>query len=181
MAYIPAQSQNQGLYVPTTNVWDVQELYAMDVNSQQFKELLVRLYQNVNNIALALNNKDSALYFEQEFVNAQLFFNPNSTDPNNQRQVFRKVINFGSLPDNTIKSVAHGITFDSNSNLTRLYGAATDPVGLTFIPLPYASANPPPTQDTIELYADATNVNVVTDDNRTNYTRSVVIIEWVKN
>lgn len=178
MAYIPAQSQNQGLYVPTTNIWDVQELYAVDIKSEQFKELLVRLYQNVNNIALALNNKDSALYFEQEFVNAQLFFNPNSTDPNNQRQVFRKVINFGSLPNTATKTVAHGITFDANSNLTRLYGAATDPAAFTYIPLPYAS---PTLANNIELYLDGTNVNVITGSNRTNYTRSVVIIEWVKN
>lgn len=178
MAYIPAQSLNTGLYVSTTNVWDVQELFTVDVNSQQFRELLVRLYQNVNNISLALNNKDSAMYFEQEFVNGQLFFNPNSTDPNNQRQVFRKTINFGALPNAGTKSVAHGITFDANSNVTRIYGAATDPAGFTYIPLPYAS---PTLANNIELYADATNVNVITGSNRTNYTRSVIIIEWVKN
>ena len=172
MAYLPNQQANTGLYVPSTNVWDVQQLLEVDIYTPEFKELLVRLYQNVNNIAIALNNKDSALYFQEEFLNSQVFFNPNSVDPNNQRQVYRKVINFGALPNTATTSVAHGITFDANSNMTRFYGAATDPAGLTYIPIPSLQAN---------LTADVTNVNITTTANLTNYTRTVVVLEYVKN
>ena len=42
---------SNGAYVVTTNVWDVSQLYSIDVKSPEFQELLVRLYQNVNNIA----------------------------------------------------------------------------------------------------------------------------------
>jgi hypothetical protein len=39
-----AQNVTSGIFVPTTNVWDVSQIYEIDVTSPQFKELLVRLY-----------------------------------------------------------------------------------------------------------------------------------------
>jgi len=73
-----AGSQNVGSFVPTTNIWDVQRLYEVDIKSPEFKELLVRLYQNVNNIALSLNSRDAGYYDNTEFINGQTFF-PNPT------------------------------------------------------------------------------------------------------
>lgn len=179
MAYIPGQQANTGLYIASTYITnDAQQINSVDVNSQEFKNLMTRLYEFINNQNLSLNNKDSALYTLEEFANSQLFFNPNSSDVNSLRQVYRKVIDFGALPNTATKSVAHGITFDANCNMTRIYGASTDPVAFTYIPLPYAS---PTLANNIELYADATNVNVITGSNRTNYTRTVIILEWVKN
>jgi hypothetical protein len=63
-----------GSFVGTTNVWDVSQLYDVDINSDQFKELLVRLYQTVNNIALALNTKESGYYPLNEFMTGQIYF-----------------------------------------------------------------------------------------------------------
>jgi len=57
-----ANPQQVGSFVPTTNVWDPSEIYSVDVTSPRFKELLVRLYQNVNLIAVVLNTKDSGYY-----------------------------------------------------------------------------------------------------------------------
>jgi hypothetical protein len=171
-----------GSFVPTTNVWDVSQLYQTDVNSPEFKELLVRLYQNVNNIALALNTKDTGYYVTQEFVNGQLFFpNPalNSSTPTiaSLRPDFRMTVIFGALPNNATKSVPHNIPVNSGYTWTRIYGAATDPVGLTGIGLPFVDAT---TGNNIELYADATNVNIITTSDRTNYTRAIVVIEYLK-
>ena len=70
-----ATSTQYGAFVPTNLIWDVQQLQSVDVNSPEFKELLVRLYQNINNIALVLNIKDTGMYQLSEFVNGQLFFN----------------------------------------------------------------------------------------------------------
>lgn len=175
----PSYDNDAGLFVPTTNIWDVAELYETDVNSDQFKELLVRLYQNVNNIALSLNIKDSAYYTLNEFVNGQLFFpsslSSNATEPQ-YRQAYRLVINFGALPNAGTKSVAHGLAIGSTWTFTRIYGTATNP-NTEFIPLPYAS---PTLNQNISLNVDTTNVNVTTAINYSAYTTTYIILEYLK-
>lgn len=171
----------QGAYIPTTQAWDVDELYSADVNSREFKELIVRLYQNLNSVALATNSKDTGLYDLNEFVTGQLFF-PEDTDSTVQgepeyRSVYRKVIDFGVLPNTAAKTVAHDITCTTGTILTRLYGGATDPTGaLSFLPLPYAS---PVLANNIELSMDNTNVTITTGSNRIAYTICYVIIEII--
>ena len=135
---------DSGAYIPTTTVMDVSEIYSTEVTSPEFKELLVRLYQNFNNLALAMNVKDTAIYDTEEFVSGQKFFpdpaldSTSDTEPT-QRNIFRKVIKFGALPDTATKSVAHGITIDANTTFTRIYGTSSDQAGLVYIPLPYSS------------------------------------------
>lgn len=181
MAKSYSEDVNPGLFIPTTSVFDIELMRKADVNSHEFKELLVRLYQNVNNIALALNQKDSGLYYQEEFVTGQVYFpNPSLSSTTQQqptpRPVFRKVINFGSLPNTGSTSVAHGLTVTANFSFTRIYGAATDP-STSFIPLPYAS---PTDADNIELSVDATNVTITTGSDRTGYTTCYVVLEYLK-
>jgi hypothetical protein len=177
-----SNSTTVGAFVPTTNVWDVSRLYEVDVKSPEFKELLVRLYQNINNMALVLNIKDSGYYDLDEFVNGQLFFpNPALSSATQQnalfRQVFRKVINFGALPAAPgTKSVAHGIAINSAYSFTRIYATASDQVGLNYIPIPYAS---PVLANNIELNVDSTNVNITVGSNRSNFTTTFVILEYL--
>src|SRR5579859_3046186 len=97
-------NQEVGLFVPTTNVWDTGQIYEANIDNPQLVELLVRLYQNINVVAIALNLKDSGLYFQQEFINGQTFFpnpaNSSATELNpSPRQVYRQVIDFGALPN----------------------------------------------------------------------------------
>jgi hypothetical protein len=189
----PTPQQNQvGAFVPTSFIWDVQQLYQVEVNSPEFKELLVRLYQNVANIANVLNIKDSGYYNTLEFVNGQLFFSSPFFDSQTAqtavfRQVLRKVINFGALPNTGTKSVAHGITcipFNAGppvtpgTTFTRIYGCASDTTGLTYIPIPYASVTS--SADNVELYVDATNVNITTGSNLSNYVVTYVILEYLQ-
>jgi hypothetical protein len=176
-----ANQISSGLFVPTTNVWDVQQLYDVDVTSPQFKELLVRLYQNINNISTALNLKDTGYYLDQEFVNGQLFFpNPayNSSTPLDPgfRQVWRLVINFGQLPNTAAKSVAHGLTINAGVTFTRIYATASDTTGFNYIPIPYSSAAG---ASNIELNVDATNVIITTASDRTNYNICYVVLEYL--
>lgn len=172
---------NAGLFVPTTNIWDVAQLYEIDVTSPEFKELLVRLYQNINNISVALNLKDSAYYAEEEFINGQVFPPTVTTvgaSPEPTRQVFRKLIDFGALPNAGSTSVSHGLDITSTYNFTRIYGASSDKTGMSYIPLPYAS---PTLNENISLEVTATDVVITTGIDRTAYTDTWVILEFLKN
>ncbi len=182
MAGSIADQSNFGAFVSTTQVWDVARLYEIDIQSPEFKELLVRLYQNINNIATVLNLKDTGYYALTEFINGQLYFNDPAiplTSVSNPafRQVFRKVIDFGALPNAGTKSVAHGLTITSGFRFTRIYATASDPIGMNYIPIPYAS---PTDANNIELNVDATNVNIITGSNRTAFTTTYVVLEYVK-
>lgn len=182
-----ANPQEYGLYIPSTYLWDVEQVSKIDVNSPEFKELLIRLYQNINSICIAVNLKDSAYYNTQEFVNGQSWFpNPayNSANTVNTtvatfRQNYRQVVNFGALPNAAEKSVAHYIPFDPAYSFTRLYAVATDPVGLTSIPIPYVDVAGTGAAN-IQLDIDSTNVNITTTANSSNYTICYVVIEYLK-
>ncbi len=183
---MPIQDSDQyGAFIQTTQVWDVSQLQEVDVKSPQFKELLVRLYQQINNIANVLNVKDTGMYQLSEFVNGQLFFsNPalsSSTDQYpSDRPVLRKVINFGTLPNAGVKTVAHGITCTKMTSFTRIYGAASDPVGFNYIPIPYSSNAAATAQ--VQIDVDATNVIIDTGTiDRTNFTVTYIILEFIQS
>ncbi len=181
----PTNQQNQvGAFIPTSFIWDVDTLYTIDVNSQEFKELLVRLYQNIINMANVINIKDSGYYNTLEFVNGQLYF-PNPADNSRSaqgpefRQVIRKTFNFGALPNTATKTLAHGITCTPTTTFTRIYGCASDTTGLTYIPLPYVSTTGLANQ--IELFLDATNINVRTGSNRSNFNITYIVVEFLQS
>jgi len=170
-------SVNTGAFIPTTNVWDVSEIYSTDIKSPEFKELLVRLYQNLNVMAMGVNNRDAGLYNTSEFVCGQQFFpDPALTSASSVtptfRNVFRKVVNFGALPDTTGKNVAHGITTTVNTSFTRMYGAATDPAGFSALAIPNSD---------ITLELDGTNVTITTTADLTAYTTTYVVLEYIKS
>lgn len=161
MPSYPSQME-LGSFVPTTNPQN--------------------LAQVVNLMSLALNTKDSGYYALTEFINGQVWFpdpalNSSTAQAPTLRQVFRKVINCGTLPaaPGTL-TVAHGITITSGFSFTRIYGCATDP-STTFIPLPYAS---PVLADNIELWVDAVNVNIKVGKNQSGFTTTYVVVEFIK-
>lgn len=169
-----------GSYIPQSNVWDVSQLYSVNVNSQEFKELLVRLYQNINNISIAVNTKVTGYYPLQEFVCSKLFF-PNPSAPATQypvyRQVMRLTINFGALLNTGAKSVPHGINVTNTTTFVGHHAWASDTTAKTFIPIPYAS---PTLANNIELRVDSTYVTIETGSNRTNYNVCYVTLEYIQ-
>lgn len=168
-----------GSFVPTTFLLDVSIINKIDIDSPEFKELLVRLYRNLNRMCLSLNVKTSGYYALNQFVTGDLYF-PATAGTSlvnaDYRPVTRKVINFGTLPNAGTKSVAHGITINAGVSFVRIYGSSTDPVGFNYIPLPYAS---PTDANNIELNVDATNVNVITGSDRTAYTLTYIVLEFL--
>jgi len=174
--------KNPGSFIPTTTLFDISQVQSIEVTSQEFKDLLVRLYQTVNNIAFNLNDKEAGLYSLDEYVTGGEYFpNPaydsaSSVKPD-PRQVYRKVINFGALPNAAPKNVAHGVTINANLTFTRIYGCASDPAGNVYLPLPYASTT---LINGIELSVGAANVTITTGINRTAFTECFVVLEFIK-
>lgn len=142
------------------------------------EEFLIKLREYLNSITQVLNTKDSGLYDNVLTITGQQFFplfTTASSSSINYRSVLRKVIDCGSLPNSTTKSVAHGLNFTANDTVTRIYGAATNP-NTSWIPLPYSSSI---LANNIELNVDSSNVNIITGSNRTAYTRTFVVIEYI--
>lgn len=173
--YLPDVQQNTGLYVGTTNVWEFNQLLTLDVNSEEFKLLLVRLYQNVNDIAVVLNWKDSALYTLTEFIDGQQFFST-TQNPDDLRSDYRILINVGVLGAG-VTTVTHNLNITTAWTFTRIYGTATDNGGGNYYPLPFASAGG---ANNIELRVDNTNV-VITNNSGITFNKCYVILEYLKN
>jgi hypothetical protein len=174
----------QGLSIQTTNVWDLSAISSLpDKISPEMKELLIRLYQNINVISLAVNLKESAYYNQQEFLTGQLFFPSTNTyqdqDPNIlYRQSFRMVVNFGALPNNTTKNVAHNIQIQPEYIITKIYGASTQPSPYSAIPLPYVSLT---AGDSVQIEIDETDIYITTQMDYTAYINTIVVIEYLKS
>lgn len=175
MAFIPDQQINTGQFIPTTAVFDVAQLYQIEVTSPEFKELLIRLYQQVNNIALNTNNKTSGYYLLEEFVTGSQYFNPNSPDPLQLRPEFRKTFNIGALPAG-VTTVAHNLAITNTWIFTDIYGAASDNVGFNYYPLGFPSAGG---ANNIELRVTAVNI-IITNNSGINFTSCIVTLEYLK-
>jgi len=144
---------------------------SVDFEEKDFHGTLTSTYKKIAN---TVNTKTGGLYQPQELSNSEQFFTP--SNPQIQRNVYRMTVDFGSLPNNTTKTVPHGINFTSEFALTKLYGASTDADSLLYIPLPYASAS----GSNIELLINASTVTIITNSNRSNFIITYVVIEYCK-
>ncbi len=183
-----ARNIRNSVSLPTNYIFDVSQLYEVDVKSAEFKELLVRLYQNVNAMNMAINAKESSYYDLNEFINNQFFFpNPqynsgvtNTLKPN-YRSVIRKVFNFPQVagvalgPGTT--TIAHNIAISSGTSFTRIYGTASDRTSNNYYPLPWASAAG---LTNIELLVNATDISV-TNNSGIVFDVCYVILEFLTN
>lgn len=130
----------------------------------------------------SINRRDFGFYIDREILNGQVFIP--GTSSQEYRQIFRKVINLGGLNNFTItnpQTVAHGITTNTNTFITRIYGAATDPGASSItaaFPLPhYSSAG-----RFLVLEMDATNIIItaIPAFDWSAYTRAYVVVEYVQ-
>ncbi|CAB4121148.1 hypothetical protein UFOVP9_14 [uncultured Caudovirales phage] len=162
---------NTGLFVPSTNVWDVDSIRDINVNSKEFKELLIRLYQNINNISVVLNLKDSGLYFQQEFVTGKkLFPNPYTIGADAQgRDIWRMTLNVGALPNATTIAYPHNIGVMTTYMWLDIYGGSTNPIAMTGVPL-----------SNFQISVNATSVSITTTADYSAYTNTLIVLEYVK-
>lgn len=169
------QSINAGSYVPTSYNWDVTQLMSTDVTSPEFKELIVRLYQYLTNIAIVLNSKESATYSLNQFQTSQLWFNPNSTSLGDRRGAFREVVNIGALPAGAT-TIAHNLPVTTLWKFTYIGGVASNTATLNYYPLPFAEA----AGNNIELRVDGTSV-IINNNSGAVFTDAYVVLEFLKS
>lgn len=157
-------STNRGLFLPETQ----------QITTENLSE-------SMNETASMVNLKESGIYDRVEYVCGKTYFpttDSTSTQRLTLRPVYRKVIDFGALPNAALKNVAHGLTINTGFTITELYGAATDPAGPNYIQLPYSS---PTANQNISLKMDGTNVTVTTGIDMTAYTTCRIIIEFLRS
>lgn len=173
-------------FLPTSQVWDISELKEMSVTSPEFKNLITKLYQDLNTNTTALNDKVIGLYDTREYACGKTYFSaPTVGGASTQattpylRTVYRKVIDFGALPDIAVKTAAHGITLTSSLFFTKIYGTSADPVTNTYIPLPYA--DPWAFANGVELWVVGANVSIKTGSLRSAFTKTYITLEYIKD
>ena len=89
------------------------------------------------------------------------------------KPIFRKVVEFGALPNNTTKNVPHGIT--DLDRVISLEGVAENSIFNNYLPLSYPTGTA-----RVELLIQGADVRVVTSDNFSDWTRTHIIIEYTK-
>lgn len=187
MAYPIDEQINTGSFVPTTNVWDTAEIYELEDISEEFRNLLIRLYQNLNLMSEVLNVKDTGYYLQQQFVNGRLYTNPSDASPLNLLPGYRFTMDTGALAAgvNTIPLPFQIVITTPTSTAWTAYfvqGAATNTTAATqkWVSLPFAGA----TGNNIEVIVN--NVPnpaeiVITNNSGLTFDRSRITLEFVKN
>lgn len=166
---------NQNNFLPETYIFPENDPAEYDLKLRQY----------LNNVATAVNSKTSGLFEKNETITGEKFVPIYSTNQSSSavyRSVYRKVIDTGALPNATTSNIPHGITTTQDFTIIKLYGTATDPATSTLqsaIPIPYLNVTTP--TDGVELSMDATNIILTTTTaNYVTYTRSFVVVEYIK-
>jgi hypothetical protein len=171
-------STQYGAFVPTNYVWDVQQIQEVEVTSPEFKELLVRLYQNVNNIALVLNVKTTGQFPLSETVNGNLWF----SDPNNtsdtplapaQRQELQQTYLITSV--GVSATIAHNIIITPVTTFTDMGGMANDQVGNNYWTLDTTA-----TAANISLAISGADI-VITNNTGITFTTVYIVLKYLQD
>lgn len=176
MGYNLAMGMNTGSYIQQTPLFELNRLQNVDINSDEFRLLLVQLFQQVNNICIILNTKDSGFYVTQEFATGAFLENPaSSSDPSKQRMIFRKTLFTGTINPG-VNTYPHGLVVLATWSFIESPGMANDNGGGNYYPLPWASAGG---GTNIEVKLDNTNVTI-TNGTAITFNSGFVIIRYVK-
>jgi hypothetical protein len=139
---------------------------------EAFSEIFQREHKRVVD---AVNSKEGGLYSLQQVATFQEYFTPGN--PQKNRNVYRKVINFGALPNNTSRTIPHNINFTNTTRLTRMYGASSNPNAIQFIPLPFAS---PTLANNVSIEANAAGVTVTTGKDYSGFVDTTIVLEYTQ-
>lgn len=169
-------------FVPETYVWDVATVFEPTFSPQALQELLVRLFQNVNDITTILNIKTTGIYSTDEFITSALYFpvdqpGASFSTYSRWRPVRCKVIVVGQLNAGTTQ-VFHGIEVTPRTHFVQIYGTTEIP-GVSSLPLPFVAATA--VADNIELRVDNTYVYVISGGtDRSAYTQTEVVLWYLQ-
>lgn len=151
---------------------------------EQFNDdFRLQLRKYLNDIVISLNVKETGFYIKNEVPTGGLFIPTFSTDTSTNleyRPIFRVVVDFGALPNNSTKSVPHGITTTQDYSIIRLNGVATEPGVNTLTEALSIPMDGIPNNQRISLTMDVTNIIIETATDRTAFTRTFVVVEYIK-
>ena len=174
--------QDPASFIATTNIWDVSEVYQVEGISPELRELLVRMYQNLNLMATVVDTKESGFYVQNEFVNGNIFFpsplssSQTAATPTMRQECMGLVYYASGLPNAGTATIPHNLPIAVGTTFTQIYATSTN-ASLDGIPIPYASAS----GDNIELSVDSTNVYITTNSaSWVGYTTTYIIIKYLK-
>lgn len=91
------------------------------------------------------------------------------------KPIYRKVIDFGALPNNAIKNVAHNIT--NLSYVIFANGISYSSTTGNYFPIPYSADS---LQAQAKMWVTNTDVSLQTLSDRSNYTTTYIILEYTK-
>lgn len=131
---------------------------------EQLREKLYNLHQR---IAFAVNGKIGGLYVPGEKTTGAQYYD--SSDIQNNQNVYRMTLFIGALPNVGTTSYPHGISWDSSCRLVQCYGSANKPSTKEWLPFP---------NQTILVTGDQNNVIITTTANYSTYTDNTVVIEY---
>jgi|GEM_PF-2764319 len=176
-----AVDTQEGLFLRTTDEVEKVDIARLTAD-QNLKDILLKISQRTNEVALAVNLKRTGIYHEPEFVNGNVWYANKSlssltADAPQPRQEFTTTVIYGALKNSAgNKQVAHGIQIDANTRIKRAYTVANDPALGSYKPLPYASTT---AAEVIEFWIDATYINITVGKDQSAYACDVVI-EYIK-
>lgn len=88
------------------------------------------------------------------------------------KPIYKKVISFGALPNDSTKSIVHNIL--NLKRIVKLEGFAGSNQNLGGITLPHATLTP------VALYADSSTVSVKTNNDATAYIETYIYVYYTK-
>lgn len=145
------------------------------------------LVEQLKKISNAVNAREIGWFLDEELLSGKQFI-PSATTGITQgtapqyRAIFRKVIDTGALPNNTIKFIPHGLSVTDNFTLIQMYGSATKllSTGVFYgIPIPFNQLPGSAIPGSVELEMGGVNIRITTDADMTSFTRSFVVIEYL--
>lgn len=180
-------AQFDGQFLPLTFIFDVNSLQQGEpIDQNRLRELLIRIALAFQQSNLIVNNKQSGSYDLQEIISGNTYFPDPTLDTSTasapqSRASYFKAIDFGALPNAGLKQVAHDIPITAATKFVGHKSWANDVINNEYIPLPFVNVSGTITAGDIELYIDATNINITTTGDGTNFTECWVIVEYVQD
>lgn len=90
--------------------------------------------------------------------------------------IYKKTVDIGALPNNTIKLVPHGIA--NLSKIIKIEGTAYHPVNNVTVPLPFTSLSG---SSSIQLSISGANIEISTGTDRRPFTYSYTTLYYTKS
>lgn len=178
-------SNNPG-YAPRNTISPYLALdFQLPQEESKFREFIA---ERERTTATILNTHEIGQYELQELLSGKTFYSEGQS-PRKPRYVFRKVLQWEdetnedspNLPNTTIGSMLHGITLTSDGFFTNIYAVSKNPAAVAgeqkYIKISFAS---PTSADNIAIWCDDNRVYIETGKDRSAWTETNIILEYIK-